>query len=93
MTSPAEPLNTGGMIDATALIPVNTLVHVVAGPHKNKTGRVRSASGDGHVMVAAVGEKRPVRVNVKHVARADSPSPAADASIRAMANKTRGGAS
>lgn len=80
-------LNVTGMIDATPLIPVNTLVHVTAGPHKGKKGRVRSASGDGHVLVNAHGESRPVRVNVNHVTRADAISQAADTAIRKMARR------
>lgn len=87
MTTDPGDLNTSGMVDATALIPVGTLVNVTAGPHKGKRGRVRSASGDGHVLLNAPGEKSPVRVHTGHLEPASGTSKTADAAIRAMAGR------
>ncbi len=76
-------LNTGDMIDSPALRPT-TPVYVTAGPHKGKRGKVRSASGDGHVLIDAQGEAAPIRVHADHVTGADG-----NAMLRAMANRRR----
>lgn len=80
-------LNVTSMVNPDALIPKNTLVHVTAGPHRGKKGRVRSESGDGHVLVDAQGESGPIRVNKEHVTRADTVSQQMDHAIRAMAGR------
>lgn len=67
----------------TALAP-NAPVHIVAGPHRGKKGRIHSASGDGHVLVQTNGEATPVRVNTDHVIPAD-----ADSMLRHMAANLR----
>lgn len=85
MTDP----NYSAIVDATPLIPTNTLVHVTAGPHRGKKGRARSASGDGHILVDAHGEKSPIRVHKDHVTKASELSKAVDESIRAMARSRR----
>lgn len=87
MTADPGDLNVTGMIDATPLIPVGTLVNVTDGPHKGKRGRIRSASGDGHVLLDTPGEKSPIRVHTGHLEHAGGTSRAADATIRAMAGR------
>lgn len=80
-------LNVTSMVDASALIPTGTLVHVTDGPHRGKKGKVRSESGDGHVLVDAPGESSPIRVNKQHVTPADAVSQHMDNAIRAMAGR------
>ena len=75
-------LNTGDIIDSPALRP--TMVYVTAGPHKGKRGKVRSASGDGHVLVDTPGQKQPIRVNKDHITSADG-----NDMLRAMATNRR----
>lgn len=80
-------LNVTSIVNPQALIPTGTLVHVTAGLHRGKKGRVRSASGDGHVLLDAHGHSRPIRVNIKHVMPADTVSQHMDNAIRTMAGK------
>lgn len=96
MTTPPDPaaLNVTSMINGDALRPT-TMVHIVAGPHRGKHGRIKSSSGDGHVLVDAAGEAKPIRVHADHVVKATDPgdptdpSAAADTALRAMAAKAR----
>jgi ribosomal protein L24 len=85
----SAPLNVTSSVDASALIPTGTLVHVTAGPHRGKKGRVRSASGDGHVLIDAHGHSNPIRVNKHHVMPADTVSQHMDTAIRTMFGKNR----
>lgn len=84
-------LHVGDLVNPQALIPKNVLIHVTAGPHRGKKGRVRSASGDGHVLIDAHGHTSPIRVNTQHVIRADAVSGHMDTALRTAARKTRRG--
>jgi hypothetical protein len=77
-------LNTGDMIDSPALRPTAT-VYVTKGPHRGKKGKVRSASGDGHVLLDAHGETNPIRVNTSHLTDATD----GNTLLRRMANSRR----
>ena len=82
-------LNVTSIVNPQALIPTGTLVHVTAGPHRGKKGRIRSASGNGHILIDAHGHSSPIRVNKHHVMPADTLSQHMDHALRTMAGKTR----